>query len=325
MGRCVSNCLAILTLLLGTSLVAGAQTSYRNLDAGFPVRVEDATVTERYALDLDFLNFRYDELSDLRTRFQYEPRVSYGIFPRTEAWIRLPMFYREKTSQPRGGVAGIGTGAMYQLKLESLHIPALAVASEIFTPTGPNALPSSYSLRALLTRSFAPGRIHLNASVATYAVRTGPSLVITCPPNPAPGSSCGGPPLPPIDGPCSIAPSGGMAASFFCGAPQSTAMLGEQAVAGEVQTHNHWLLGAGFDKALPLSSTLIVADFFAEKFEGLGRKTDMTSEIGVRHQLTPQVAIAGALGRHFRGTGFSTFLTGGLTYSRAFQPWRRGE
>ncbi|HST08417.1 MAG TPA: hypothetical protein VLJ83_09595, partial [Gemmatimonadaceae bacterium] len=73
---------------LASSVVAGAQTSYRNLDAGFPVRVEDATVTERYALDLDFLNFRYDELSDLRTRIQYEPRVSYGILPRTEAWIR---------------------------------------------------------------------------------------------------------------------------------------------------------------------------------------------------------------------------------------------
>jgi hypothetical protein len=30
---------------------ARAQASYRNLDAGFPVRVEDAIVTERYALD----------------------------------------------------------------------------------------------------------------------------------------------------------------------------------------------------------------------------------------------------------------------------------
>src|SRR6476619_1514772 len=87
---------------------ARAQASYRNLDAGFPVRVEDATVTERYALDLDFLNFRYDELSDLRTRFQYEPRASYGIFPRTGAWLRVPVFYREQTSTPRGGIAGIG-------------------------------------------------------------------------------------------------------------------------------------------------------------------------------------------------------------------------
>ncbi|HEY4953582.1 MAG TPA: hypothetical protein VII02_01725 [Gemmatimonadaceae bacterium] len=43
------------SLLLGPSLAhpAHAQAGYRNLDAGFPVRVEDATVTERYAFDLD--------------------------------------------------------------------------------------------------------------------------------------------------------------------------------------------------------------------------------------------------------------------------------
>src|SRR6266576_5768509 len=120
---------------------ARAQASYRNLDAGFPVRVEDATVTERYSLDLDFLNFRYDELSDLRSRVEYEPQVAYGIFPRTEAWIRLPIFYRERTSTPRGGVAGVGVGAMYQFNLETQNFPSLALATELFLPTGPNSLP----------------------------------------------------------------------------------------------------------------------------------------------------------------------------------------
>ena len=52
---------------------ARAQVSYRNLDAGFPVRVEDATVTERYALDLDLLNLRYDELSEFFERFMNVP------------------------------------------------------------------------------------------------------------------------------------------------------------------------------------------------------------------------------------------------------------
>src|SRR6266478_6145414 len=124
--------LSVLLMAVGLAHVgnARAQASYRNLDAGFPVRVEDATVTERYALDLDFLNFRYDELSDLRTRFQYEPRVSYGIFPRTEMWVRLPVFYRERNSIPRGGIAGFGVGAMYQLNLETLYVPALALAAE---------------------------------------------------------------------------------------------------------------------------------------------------------------------------------------------------
>ena len=77
-------------------------------------------------------------------------------------------------------------------------------------------------------------------------------------------------------------------------------------IPGEVQSHNHWLLGGAIDRALPLSSTLLIADFFAEKFEGIGRKTDLTTEVGARHQLTPQAVISGALGRHFSGAGHST-------------------
>jgi hypothetical protein len=304
---------------------ARAQASYRNLDAGFPVRVEDATVTERYALDLDFLNFRYDELSDLRTRFQYEPRVSYGIFPRTEMWMRLPMFYRERDAQPRGGVAGFGIGAMYQVNLETEYLPSLALASEFFKPAGPNALPPSYSFRTIVTRSFAGARLHFNGSIANYSVRAQPSLVITCPGIVAPGTTCGGVSLPPLDGPCSVGTQSSIAPSLYCAAPESGIESATQAAApGDVQSHSHWLMGAGFDKAFPLSSTLVVADVFAEKFEGIGRKTDVTAELGLRRQIRPQVVLVGGLGRHFAGAGFSTFITLGATISRAWQPFRRG-
>ncbi|MGZ3374636.1 MAG: hypothetical protein ACXU9Z_15205 [Gemmatimonadaceae bacterium] len=309
-----------LSVLFAVSLYAEAvcaQASYRNLDAGFPVRVEDATVTERYALDLDFLNFRYDALSDSRNRFLYEPQVSYGMLPRTEVWVRLPTYYREATFTPRSGVAGLGVGAMYQFTVETLHIPALALATELFQPIGPDALPSSYSLKALLTRSFAPGRIHLNASIASYAVRTSPSLTITCPGG-GPPSSCAGSPLPPLDGPCSIGSQSTLAATLYCAAPQSEALQSTRMVLpGDIQNHIHWFLGAGFDKAFPLASTLLVSDIFAEKFEGLGRRTDITAEIGARHQFKPQVVIDGGIGRHFRGSGYSTFITLGMTYTRS--------
>jgi hypothetical protein len=295
-----------------------AQATYRNLDAGFPVRVEDATVTERYGLDLDFLNFRYDALSDSRNRFQYEPQVSYGMLPRTEVWVRLPSYYRERTFTPRSGIAGFGVGAMYQFTVETLHVPALALATELFQPVGRDALPSSYSLKALLTRSFSPGRIHLNASIASFAVRTPPSLTITCPGIAPPGSTCGGSPLPPLDGPCSIGSQSTLAATLYCAAPQPVALQTTQMVLpGDIQNHTHWLLGAGFDKAFPLASTLLVSDIFAEKFEGLGRRTDVTAEIGARHQFKPQVVIDGGVGRHFRGTGYSTFVTVGMTFSRS--------
>jgi hypothetical protein len=321
------NALRVGLLVAGLAYAenARAQASYRNLDAGFPVRVEDATVTERYALDLDLLNFRYDELSDLRTRFQYEPRVSYGILPRTEAWVRLPVFYRERNALPRGGVAGFGIGAMYQVNLETQHLPALALASEFFRPTGPNSLPASYSFRTLVTRSFPAGRLHLNGSIASYAVRTAPSLIITCPGNPAPGATCGSgiAPLPPLDGPCSIGPQTSLSPAFYCAAPEPQLPSPAQAaLPGQIKNHSHWLVGAGFDKPFPLASTLLVADVFAEKFEGIGRKTDMTAEIGARRQIRPQVVLVGALGRHFRGAGFSTFITLGATISTAWQPFR---
>src|SRR4026207_1639489 len=130
-------------LLLASSVgsVANAQAEYRNLDAGFPVRIEDATVTDRYDLDLDLLNVRYDELSGLRTRFQYEPRASYGILPRTEMWLRAPLYYRERTGTPRQRAGGGGRGGMYQLTQETLGVPGIAIASEAFFPTGPGASP----------------------------------------------------------------------------------------------------------------------------------------------------------------------------------------
>jgi hypothetical protein len=159
-------------------IIADGQAEYRNLDAGFPVRVEDATVTERYALDLDLANIRFDALSAGRKRFQLEPRLSYGILPRTEMWLRATTYYREREITPRKGIAGVGVGGMYQLALEGLHLPAFAIASEAFVPTGPNASPASYSVKTAFTKSFTPGRIHFNASLASYASRL-PSIV--CP------------------------------------------------------------------------------------------------------------------------------------------------
>jgi hypothetical protein len=62
---------------------------------------------------------------------------------------------------------------------------------------------------------------------------------------------------------------------------------------------------------------LIVADVFAERFEGLNRAVDWTAELGARHQVTPWLVVDAALGRHYSGTGLSSFLTFGTTVSHA--------
>jgi len=119
---------------------------------------------------------------------------------------------------------------------------------------------------------------------------------------------------------CGPSRGGALRAAFLCNpAPQLLPAETQQALPGDIQTHTHWLLGAGLDKALALKSTLLLADVFAEKFEGIGRKTDVTAELGVRHQWRPQAVFSAGLGRHFRGAGFSTFLNLGVTLSHAFQ------
>jgi hypothetical protein len=311
-----------LLLLWGPSLARQAcAQEYRNLDAGFPIRVEDATVTERYALDLDLANFRFDALSAGRKRVQLEPSLSYGLFPGTEVWLRVPTYFRERTISPRTGIAGIGTGAMYQLNMETFRIPAVAIASEVFIPTGPNALPPSYSFKTAFTRSFTPGRIHFNAGVSSYATRI---VVTDCLPL-IQGSTCpatfSGTPLPPLDGPCAMAPESDTPSAWVPSMHTFPAVFVLPMVAEKprVVTHAHWLIGAAADKSFPLSSIIFLGDIFAERFEGIGRKTDWTAELGTRKQLNPQAVFAGAIGRHFRGTTTASFFILGATLSRPLQ------
>jgi hypothetical protein len=324
---------SLMLVLLGPPLAsrAYAQGDYRNLEAGFPVRIEDAIVTERYALDLDLANIRFDALSGGRKRLQFEPELSYGILPRTEMWLRATTYYREKEITPRKGVAGVGIGGMYQFNVETLHMPAMGLASEVFMPTGPGALPPSYSLKAALTKSFTSGRIHFNSSIASYATRTVATDCLALPQ----GTACPtGEPigvLPPLDGPCMMAPDD--AKQFYPSpaevrAEQTAAVTSNATASGlttQTVTRGHWLVGVGADKTFPLSSIVFVGDLFAEKFEGIGRPVDWTTELGARKQLTPNVVVVGSIGRHFKGVNDSVFFILGATLSRAMQYFDGGQ
>jgi hypothetical protein len=293
----------------------GAQVGYRNLDGGRPVRVEDAAPTERHALDLD-LTTRFDFLSRLRERVLIEPRMAYGFFPNTEFSIRVPIFFRERSQSPRSGISGFGIGGKRELRLESNRLPAVGLAVETFLPVGPNAARPAYSAKALMTRSFPAGRLHLNASYGTFTVRLRPGLVIT--------AVCGQPGLPacpeaPIDHVCDLSASGALPpvlAACISGAREFTPEAPSAAAPGQVVRRAHWLVGVAADKALPLRSTLLVADIFVEQFEGLRRSFDWTAELGVRRQVSPRIVLDATVGRHYYGTELSSFLKFGTSFSR---------
>ena len=62
-----------------------------------------------------------------------------------------------------------------------------------------------------------------------------------------------------------------------------------------------WLATVGVDHAFALRSTLVSADFAAERFAGLFAQTDLSAEIGLRRQVTPQFVVDIGVTRHFVG------------------------
>lgn len=280
------------------ALPAGAQSEYRNLEAGRPVRISDATPTERGALDLDLTTFRFERLSLGRYRMQYEPRIAYGIFPRTEISLRIPSFYRERSVSPRGGIAGVGVGAEYQLAMEGPTLPAIALAGEAFIPTGPNAIQTAVSIKGLVTRSFTFGRIHLNGSYGTFAVRKAVAGGVVAPVV--------------IDGPCNFqVPDPGLPLRASCFGNSEGAVT--SAAASSIDTKARWTAGAAIDKAFARRSILFVADVFTEKLEGIGRQADWSAEGGARKQVNQFLVFDFGFGRRFSGISPSWFATLGTT------------
>ena len=83
-----------------------------------------------------------------------------------------------------------------------------------------------------------------------------------------------------------------------------------------------WFGGAAIDHSFPLQSTLVFADVFAERFVGLYPMIDWTTELGVRHQLTPIVVINASVARRFAGAITSTSISGGASFEIG-TPWIR--
>jgi hypothetical protein len=326
-SRMMPRVLALVLVVHGfgyPSMTLGAQSPYFNTDAGRPLRIEDALPTERYGIDLVLPTARMEHLDAGVTRWRFEPGISYGILPHTEIEVRSTFVEREAAAMPRGGLSSVDFTLMHALNAETLHLPAIALAAEMYVPAGPvRTGGTAFSIRALGTRSGTFGRLHFNASYGSYNVGVvqpasicvyGPNFNIPC--------SSTGPVFPFIpDGPCVLAPqpapamrcNGGMAPPTGGQAGDTVPMRG-----------THWLAGVGFDHAFALHSTLVMADLYAERYLGLYTLTDWTAEIGARRQFTPTVGVDAGIGRHFRGTSPSWIVTLGATYSAPLRLFGHG-
>jgi hypothetical protein len=157
------HCGAALVLAIVVAPTVRAQTDYYNLDAGRPLRVEDALVIERHAFEWQLAPLRLSGARGTRSVLGAEPELAWGILPRTQVELGVPILF------PRGGkvgAAGVELTALHALNAETTQWPGLAVRVGVHAPAGPYGPRSTRTeLGALATRTMAHGRLHANVAV----------------------------------------------------------------------------------------------------------------------------------------------------------------
>ena len=143
---------------------AGAQTDYFNTDRGRPLHVQDATAIERYAFEVQAAPLRWARSAGARVLWSVEPELAYGILPRTQLEVGLPVFFSEGfAGAPKRGVGAVHVSMLHALNVETLGWPALALNASVAIPAGDFGPDRSYAtFGAIATRTTAWGRIHLN-------------------------------------------------------------------------------------------------------------------------------------------------------------------
>jgi hypothetical protein len=309
---------------------------YYNLDAGRPTRVEDATPTPRQELDIQMPALRFDQLQSGPKVWRADSKLSYGVAAFTEIELRVPLLLVDPgdVRAPRTiGLGGLAIGATRALTLESGALPAVALTGEWVAPVGGlSARVGSYGVKLLATKTFSFARFNLNAGYGTWSIRAAPvSVPTSCPPivaGVAPPAGCSGtPPVPPVT-PCARIPSD--EARFAClpGAPTtSSEALRARSMADTTLaalTGPRYTAGLGVDHAFALSSTLVIADVVVERYVDLYDDADVIAELGLRHQLAPQVVVDVGVSRHFAAPVRGTSITLGLSFDMPMQqllPW----
>lgn len=169
LARAVARATCALTVPIVAVATTGrtvqAQTDYYNLDRGRPLHVEDALAIERHAIEWQLAPVRLSGARGAGSTLEFEPELAWGVWPRTQLEVGVPMARWRRGSRETLGGAGVDIAVLHALNTETTTLPALAVAARTLLPAGPlgpsRAIPT---FTALLTRTMSLGRIHLNAS-----------------------------------------------------------------------------------------------------------------------------------------------------------------
>lgn len=159
--------------------VAVGQTDYYNTDRGRPLRVEDAYPVERRAFELQAAPLRLERSTGGVYHWSVEPELAYGLLPRTQVEIGVPLSYVDVAGVRRSGVTGLEASVLHNLNLETT-IPALGVSAGAHLPVGGFAGDEAYfSFKGIATKTLSWVRFHLNGeyTLGDEPSATSPALV----------------------------------------------------------------------------------------------------------------------------------------------------
>jgi hypothetical protein len=157
---------AALASTLAGARPASAQTDYYNTDAGRPLTIEDAYPVERRAFELQAAPLRLERALGGTYRWGIEPEVAFGILPRTQVEVGIPLVYVDRGASRSAGAAGVDLSVLHTLNVET-SIPALALSAGALLPAGSLGPDHAYGMvKALATKTFSFARVHANAQMA---------------------------------------------------------------------------------------------------------------------------------------------------------------
>jgi outer membrane putative beta-barrel porin/alpha-amylase len=155
---------ALVTVLFLALAVGRARAiDHKNLDAGRPVRVEDAYAIADGEIALEAAaGFTLEREGPGRGVFPME--ALYGAYPNLQLAVgtTLSTGPREIDGRPRSG--DLRLSALYNFNQETLVLPALALRLGLEVPTGIGSQGVGVEVKGIVTKSIGRIAVHLNAA-----------------------------------------------------------------------------------------------------------------------------------------------------------------
>lgn len=152
----------IFGVVLTAPSTASAQLLYSNTNPGRPFLLEDAVPLARYSLDAYVASASWRRAHGTGT-WSVEPGLAYGLAPRTQVEVRIPVASSTLGGEARAGVAGVNASVLYALNVETRGLPAFAIRGGVLMPVGRVGPERGHeTLRGIVTRTFPWARLHFN-------------------------------------------------------------------------------------------------------------------------------------------------------------------